>query len=140
MAAFAEVSDLEARWRTLSATERSRATVLLDDASAIIRTEAKGIDARIDSGDLDAGVPKAIVCAMVKAAMSNDLEGVTQQSETKGPFTESFTFANPSGDLYLTKAQKRLLGISQQRAGSIYMLVTADDFDSSSSSSSSSSS
>ena len=34
--AFAQVSDIEARWRELSTTEESRASVLIDDASAML--------------------------------------------------------------------------------------------------------
>jgi hypothetical protein len=39
--------------------------------------------------------------------------------ETTGPFSRSFNYSNPTGDLYLTKAERRLLGGGVQRAGSI---------------------
>ena len=38
---------------------------------------------------------------------------------TAGPYTQSWTFANPSGDMYLTKMEKRLLGITSGYIGSI---------------------
>ena len=34
--AYADVSDLESRWRDLSADEEAKAAVLLDDASAML--------------------------------------------------------------------------------------------------------
>lgn len=115
---FATSADLEARWRPLSAAEETRATVLLGDASAIIRSLSPGIDDAIFADDVDPDVPKAIVCAMVKRVMQgpSDLDGVTQQQQSAGPFSQGVSFANPSGDLYLTKFEKKRLGIGAQRA------------------------
>lgn len=115
MPAFATVENVEERWRTLSADEKTRAGVLLDDASAMIRASAPGIDKRISDGDLDAGVPLLVVCAMVKRAMlAAEAPGVKTTQETAGPFSQSFTYANPMGDLYLTAAEKKLLGVGAQ--------------------------
>lgn len=135
--AFATHADLADRWRTLSSAEQARADVLLGDASAIIRATVRGIDAKIAAGDLDALVPKSVACAMVKRAMQGpvDLDGVTQTQQSAGPFSQNVSFANPSGDLYLTKSEKQRLGIGVQRAFSIDLL--AADGESSSSSSSS---
>ncbi len=110
---FAEASDLAARWRTLSTAESARADVLLGDASAIIRSMLPGIDADIDAGTMDPDVPKAVACSMVKRAMQGptDLDGVTQQQQTAGPFSQGVTFSNPSGDLFLTKNEKQRLGL-----------------------------
>lgn len=110
MAAFASVADLEARWRTLSAAEKTQAGVLLGDASAIVRAFSPTVDARVADGSLDADVPKLIVCAIVKRAMlAGDSAGVKTTQETTGPFSQSFTFANPTGDMYLLAAEKRML-------------------------------
>lgn len=135
---FAENSDVAARWRTLSAAEQARADVLLDDASAILRSLVPTVDAQITAGTLDPIVPLSIVCAMVKRAMQGpvDLDGVTQSQTTTGPFSTGVTFANPSGDLYLTKSEKQRLGLGVQRAFSID-LVPEDESSPSSSASSS---
>jgi hypothetical protein len=57
---------------------------------------------------------------MVKRAMASpvsDLDAsISSASRTAGPFTQQTTFANPSGDLYLTKAEKLSLGCGKQRA------------------------
>lgn len=111
MAAFAVYGDLEARWRPLSASEQTTATTLLDDASAIIRAEVPGAD------DIDPALTKLVACAMVKRAMiAADSDGVTSQMDVAGPFTQQKAFANPLGNLYLTKQDKRLLGIGGQSA------------------------
>lgn len=116
---FATVADLEARWRPLTPTETTTATALLDDASAMIRAEAPGIDQRVDDGQLDPAVPLMVVCRMVKRAMHTSGDGVTQQQQTAGPFSQMLSFSNPQGDMYLTKADRRMLGIGRQRAFSI---------------------
>lgn len=41
--------------------------------------------------------------------------GATQFSQTAGSYTRSASFANPTGDLYLTKAEKLQLGIGRAR-------------------------
>ena len=111
MAAFAAYSDLEARWKPLSASEQTTATTLLDDASAIIRAECPTSDT------LDPKITKYVACAMVKRAMiAADSDGVSSQMNVAGPFTQQKSFANPLGNLYLTKQDKRLLGIGGQGA------------------------
>lgn len=116
---FAIVSDLEKRWRALTVDETTRATALIDDASQMIVDLCPGYTAA------SAATLRAIVCAMVKRAMiqgsDDDLAGVTSLQQTAGPFTETPTYANPMGDLYLTKAEKQRLGRGVQKAFSIDM-------------------
>lgn len=112
MVAFAEVSDLEARWRPLEVAEQSQATVLLDDASTIIRAECP------DADTLDSAITLMVACGMVKRAMSvpAGMEGVTSLQQSAGPFQQTPQFSNPMGNLYLTKQDRKLLGISGQAA------------------------
>ena len=127
MVAFADLTDLEARWRALSTAEQATATVLLEDASEDVRVacEEKGVNA----DTLPAARTRLVVCAMVKRAMqaaaSVPAEGVTAYSSGTGPFTDSFTFANPTGDLYLTKQDRRRLGILKPKAFSIDTSIRA---------------
>lgn len=111
---FAEVSDLEARWRTLTTSESTKATELLADASDVIMTTCSAWESASEA------TLKRIACAMVKRAMASpvtDLDAsISSASRTAGPFTQQTTFANPSGDLYLTKAEKLSLGCGKQRA------------------------
>ena len=128
---FAAASDLEARWRTLSPAEQTRADVLLGDASALIRDAAPGIDARIAAETMDAVVPKAIACAMVKRVMQGptELEGVSQTTQGAGPFSQGVTFANPGGNLYLSRDERRRLAGGRQRAGSVDLMAAAYEVD-----------
>ena len=116
MTAFATHADLSARWRTLSAAEQAQATILLGDASAIVRAEVPTVDAQLAAATLDADLVKAVVCGMVKRAMiaGDTSEGVSAQQQTAGPFGYSQTFSNPMGNVYLTKQDRRLLGASSQ--------------------------
>jgi hypothetical protein len=128
MAAFAVVTDLEARWRPLSPQEQTTATTLLEDASATIRAEVPDVDTRLTAGTLDAGIPLMVACAMVKRAMlAGDAAGVTNQQESVGPFMRGLTFANPTGDLYLTKRERRMLGAQAGGAFAIDMIPPQPD-------------
>lgn len=132
MASFATPNDLAQRWRPLSSAETTRAEVLLADASAIIRAECPGIDTKTTvvppatAPEIDPGIPKMIACAMVKRAMlvTTDADGVSATQQTAGPFSQSTTFSNPMGNLYLTKAEKRLLGCGAQAAFTVPMSTT----------------
>lgn len=116
---YASTADLVARWRPLTASELATATVLLEDASVRVRAEFPTTDERLaaEPPTLDPGVPKMVVCAMVKRAMLAGTDDAVAASvqETAGPYSRSTTFANPTGDLYLTSGERRMLrpGTSQ---------------------------
>lgn len=126
--AFADVSDLESRWRELSTEEEARANVLLGDASAMLSALVE-----VDSSDYEQSeLLKMVCCDMVIRAMSAtaaDAFGVSQTSMTAGPYTQSFSYSNPSGDMYLTKLEKRLLGITTSYIGSIRPMMAGDHVD-----------
>lgn len=110
---FATVDDLEKRWHVLSVSERGQASVLLEDASALIRAQSPW-------QSLDSGLLRSIVCAMVKRAMNmGESAGVSATSQNVGGVSESFTFANPNGDLYFTTQERKLLKIGAQTARSL---------------------
>lgn len=121
--AYADASDIEARWRALSADEETRADALLDDASAILNKLVK-----VDESDTEqAELLKIVCCDMVIRSLSSTAgAGIDQSSMTAGPYSQSFHFVNPSGDLYLTKMEKRLLGIATGYIGSIQPMIGGD--------------
>lgn len=116
--AYATIEDLEARYGEVDAELTDRAQALLDDAATIL-------DARVvvDISDQQQRERLRLVsCSMVNRALqaaASDAYGVSNASYTMGPFTQSATFANPSGDLYLTKGERDLLGIGGSVIGSI---------------------
>lgn len=111
--AFATIEDLQAGWRTLTSTEQLRATTLLGRASDMLSAMVD-----VTNGDQSqAALLKGVCCSMVQRAMtSTNLFGVSQTAQTAGPYSESMTFANPSGDMYLTSTEKRLLGVGRSYA------------------------
>lgn len=116
--AFATVADLEARWRDLSDAEEARASVLLDDAAAYLQALVE-----VDPDDeVQAANLKMVSCNMVKRAMSSsasDAFGVTNATATMGPFSQQVAYANPSGDMYVSKSERAILGIGTATIGSI---------------------
>lgn len=104
MAALATVDDVAARWRPLTSEEALIVATLLGDASDMVRVRFPSIDADILSGAVSAATAVRVVAGMVRRAMLNrETEGVTQGSETVGPFSTSASYVNPSGNLYLSK-------------------------------------
>lgn len=126
--AYATPADVAARWRPLTPAEVEIATALLEDATV-------EIDATCPPADPPTDLParKVVACRMVRRVMvaGVTLPGVSQQSQSAGALSASFTFANPSGDMYLTKADRRLLGCGQQRAFTVSMWPDEEGVDAS---------
>lgn len=118
-APLATVDDLRAAGVDIGPADEGRASFVLDLASTLIRSE-EGPDASPDT--------ERLVCISVsRRALGAVADGVTQQSQTTGPFTESFTFGNPYGDLFLTKAERTMLGAHKVACGSISRIGGADE-------------
>lgn len=119
---YATVNDLEARWRSLTPDESARAAVLLEDA-------AVRLDAACPPSDPPTAQELAarliVSCEMVKRAMASGTGagavGVTSIQQGAGPYQETTQFANPTGDLYLTKGDRKLLGCGTQSAFTVSM-------------------
>lgn len=123
--AYAEVSDIESRWRDLTTDEAARAAALIDDASAML-TELVDVDT---SDTTQAALLEMVCCNMVIRAMSasdSDAFGASAVSMTAGPYSQAWTYSNPSGDMYLTKMEKRLLGITSSYIGAMPASIDGD--------------
>ena len=125
---FATVEDVEARWRELSPSETGRCEALLDDASVKIATEMLKAGKKYAEYGPETLIGKAmtIVCSdMVIRAMKTpvDQQPATTYTQSAVGYSESFTYSNPSGDVYMTSAERRLLGISGVKFGSIQPLI-----------------
>ncbi|BDF40071.1 MULTISPECIES: Gp19/Gp15/Gp42 family protein [Bacteria] len=123
MDAYASVEDLQARWRPLSSDEEERAEQKLKDASLIVADECRRFGVNLNAADgMTKDALSLTVCEMVKRAMMSpvDRAPITQGGLTVGPFNQSLTYANPTGDLYLTSSEKRRLGIGRQSAGFVH--------------------
>lgn len=108
-APFAVPGDVADRWRPLTDQEQSTASALIDDASALIRARFPGIDAQVDSGAIDIAIVRMVVANMVKRALIAPDDGVVNESETTGPYSQSRTFANPMRNVFLTEGELTLI-------------------------------
>ncbi|TCD53766.1 hypothetical protein EJ419_07310 [Alloscardovia theropitheci] len=114
---FATVEQLKKRYNVSSSDEK-RATQLLSDASDVIRSEIPPHRLTDDKRILE-----VMACAMVQRALAasttlgDGLSGVSQATQATGPFSQSWTFTNPTGDLYLSRAEKRRLSKSSGQTG-----------------------
>lgn len=115
--AYATVTDVEARWRTLTDPEKIRAEVLLEDAAVRLDVSCPPTEPATPS---ELSARKIVSCEMVKRAMASPGGiagiGVTSLQTGAGPYQETQQFTNPTGDLYLTKADRSLLGCGKQIA------------------------
>lgn len=122
MEAYATTEQLASRWRVLDDVETARANILLLDASVILATMCAQSGIEIDDADeIQALAIESIVCEMVKRAMLAPLDEapMKQYSQTAGSYSESGTFVNPTGDLYLTSSEQKRLGLGKQRLFSV---------------------
>lgn len=107
---YATVEDVEAGFRTLSEDEKPKCSALLDEAALIIDSYNK--DAQEDA-------KKVVSCRMVRRQLyDGDAGGVTYpMGATQGTasalgYSQSWTMGGgSSGELYLSKLEKKLLGV-----------------------------
>lgn len=128
---FATVDDLEKFWRGLTPDEQTRAEYLLSLASNQLRQIAmnsgKNLDQMITDGQVMKDSVKLVVMEAVKRAMLTPVDAPPvnsmSQSQTAGPYAESstYTYTNPSGDLWFKKSELSSIGISggKQTIGTI---------------------
>lgn len=108
---YATAEELEAGFRALSDDERSKAKALLKEAAIVI-------DAYNEDADLDA--KKLVSCRMVRRSLGDGQSsfpmGATQGSMSAGGYTQSWTVGSggSSGELYLNKLEKKLLGLGDR--------------------------
>lgn len=105
--------------RPLTSTEADYVPDLIAKASALLRNERPSIDTRIQAFQADATDPvgvdptvaATVVAEAVKRYMSNP-QGLANESETEGPFSQSVSYA--------LRSEKTVRGVLQ---------ITQDDLD-----------
>ena len=110
---FATVDELKARWPDMPAGSDEHAIILLEDASQFI------MDMVPSASGVSPSTRRRVVCAVVRRSMeasTADHSGLSQFNVGTGPFSMGGSPANPHGDFYLTKNEKRALGDGQQKA------------------------
>ena len=112
MAAYATCEDVEKGYRELTEDEQEKAAALLDEAAIIIDAYA--------SPAAENEAKKVVSCRMVRRAMGDETGlqipmGASQGTVSGLGYSQSFTYGTgASGELYLTKQDKKLLRVSGQ--------------------------
>lgn len=120
---YATLADLKAHWKLLPSDDEDDAQQKLHEASVEVRGNYPDLDQRltvpVENGGMDPDIPRLVVCRMVKRSMdvSDDAPpaGVESFTVGTGPYQFGGKLSNPDGNLYLTAADKRLLGRSKPR-------------------------
>lgn len=114
MTPFATVDDYEARYGDVE--DPDRIAVLLGDASAFIAAQP-GFALNPDS-EVQALALTVVTCSLVHRSQSAGAwAGLSNVSQGGDGYTASATVYNPSGDFYLTKQERRMLGIGGGHVG-----------------------
>lgn len=109
MNSFATPDDVADIWRPLTPDETDVAIVLCAVASAIIRGRFPGIDSQVTTGAVPEDNVRFVCAGMVKRALVAPDDGVSQESETTGPYSAAKTYANPLRNVFLTAADLILI-------------------------------
>ncbi len=110
---YAEIEDVAAGFRTLSGDEPGKCAALLEEAALIIDAYSPAASAE---------VKKLVSCRMVRRQLGDDGEGAvtfpmgsTQGTASALGYSQSWTMSGGSaGELYLSKLEKKLLGVGNR--------------------------
>lgn len=136
MEAFATVADYRSAYRTSEPDERVEA--MLDKASRKIRAAMRADGLSWEDPDEElSGSLSDVCCDMTHRALGDDMPagdaqlpfGVTRAGMQTGPYMRDYSFGNPYGDLFLTKAEREQLGIGVAAIGSIAPRIGDDGGD-----------
>ena len=117
---FATVEDYERRYGPCA--DRAGLEEALADATRLIEAECRASGVDVSDPALAGAlmqVCRAAAARAMQAGESGAPLGATQFSQGAGGFSESWSLANPSAEVYLTKADRAMLGVGAQRVGSI---------------------
>lgn len=119
---FASTDDLERRWHALTSDEKTKADVHLGDVTEYIKACSPiWRKLRTEHPRLLTKVTCDIVRRIMQADSTGFPGGATQVMQVTGSFTEQYSFASATGDMYLRDDEKHLLGIGGQCAFNVDM-------------------
>lgn len=116
MEPFATVQDYIARYGAVD--DDACVTVMLSDASVFIASQPGVV---VDESDENQkAVLRMVTCSVVHRSLaSSAYAGFSSVSQGGDGYTASASVYNPGGDYYLTKQERRLLGVAGAQIGSI---------------------
>lgn len=128
---FASIEDYEARYGEYGDDELLGSVLM--DATRFICAELTraGLDPdNEESADLYMQVCRSVAFRSLDHSDDDALGvpwGVMQLTQSSGPFSHTYQMANAHGDMYLTKAERRMLGLGRSRIRFIMPGGVGDD-------------
>lgn len=134
MQAFATFDDLRKRWPEaagLTEDQIQLAETRLLDVSADIALQLRRSHVRLlyegeDGYDEQRQALVSVTCSVVRRSMQSIVAGgglptapVAMETVTAGVFSQTYQYSNPSGDSYLTRSEKDVLGIGRMRVSTV---------------------
>lgn len=126
---YAEVSDITALGRSLTAAQQTAAEILLETASSKLRITAAKYGKSIDEmladetlgADYEAAVKSVVVQAVVRAldSVADSSPAITQGSQSAMGYSVSMTYLNAGQSLYFLRNELKDLGILRQTWGAM---------------------
>lgn len=116
-----QISDIEALFRPLSASEKPKAEALIEVVLDTLRMEAEKVGADLDelvsSGSIRLSVLKSVVSDIIGRTLmtSTNTEPMTQVTQSALGYSVSGSFLVPGGGLFIKKSELSRLGLRRQR-------------------------
>lgn len=120
---YATLEDVEALFRTLSESEKTKAAALIRVVSAELRVKADSVGKDLDAlaaGDENfAELVKSVTVDVVARALNTPTTGapMTQISQSALGYSTSGTYLVPGGGVFIKKTELARLGLRRQRGG-----------------------
>ena len=117
MEPFATLDDYQARYGAVPEADSGRVEALLSDATAMLLSAyLDRYSVEYPEGDHPEfeRSAKAVTCAVVSRAFNSPMgmPGATQLSQGAGSYTASVTFANPTAEMWLSRNDRKRLGLT----------------------------
>lgn len=127
-AAFATVSDIQTLWRSLTASEQTRAEALLplvsDELRVLAQNVNKDLDSMAEEDEAYASVLKIVTVDVVCRVLRQNTEGdaMTQESQSALGYSWSGTYAVAGGGIAnaILKNDLKKLGLLKQQIGVVW--------------------
>lgn len=126
--AYATVTDIETLWRSLTASEQTRAAALLplvsDELRVLAQNVGKDLDEMFANDEAYASVLKIVTVDVVCRVLRQNTEGdaMTQESQSALGYSWSGTYAVAGGGIAnaILKNDLKKLGLLKQQIGVIW--------------------
>lgn len=119
---FANFEDYLKRNPDVTPGSQDYIETLLEDASQLL-TDLHPVE--VDNAE-PATLERIVISMVSRKVASAGSDGFSSVQMGAGPYQASYSIANPSGDMYLTKLERKALGVGGARAYTVQMTGRRD--------------